>query len=128
MNLVNVNIGWIFWQLYQNVTFVISSVLCYMNNSFKHKPLYKKGNSEMIENHRSISLLSSFSEPFGLITSKHLLNFMNKCKFFSGSQHEYLTGCSIQTAIFQFIQAVLGHLKIGDIALGMFLDLSNAYD
>lgn len=119
----------------------ISSVLCYViNNSFKYgifpdylkialiKPLYKKGDSEMMENYRPISLLPGFSKLFELVMSTRLLNFMNKCDLFSESQHGYLKGRSTQTAIFQFIQAVLRHLENGDLALGMFLDLSKAYD
>ncbi|VEN59811.1 unnamed protein product [Callosobruchus maculatus] len=44
------------------------------------------------------------------------------------NQHGYLKGRSTQTAIFDFIQIILHNLENGISTLGMFLDLSRAYD
>ena len=53
---------------------------------------------------------------------------MNDCGIFCNNQHGYLVGKSTQTAIFQFTQAILEHLEGGNMALGIFLDLSKAFD
>lgn len=53
---------------------------------------------------------------------------MNKCQLFTHTQHGYLRERSTTTAIFQFTQTILDHLENKQLALGMFLDLSKAYD
>lgn len=92
-------------------------------------PLYKnKGDSESLDNYRPISLLPSFSKVFEMAMCSRLVGFINKCELFSSRQHGYLKGRSTTTAIFQFTTAILQHLENKNIALGLFLDLSKAYD
>lgn len=119
----------------------IKEVLCYIiNNSFKYgifpeqlklaviKPIYKKGDPELLENYRPISLLPSFSKLFEICMCANITPFMNDCHLFSPTQHGYLGGRSTQTAIFQFTQNIQNFIENDKIALGVFLDLSKAYD
>lgn len=119
---------------------VIVDVICYIiNNSLNEgifpeqlklsliKPLYKnKGNAEILNNYRPISLLPGFSKLFEIAMCDQIMKFMRK--LLSDNQHGYLEGRSTQTALFQFIGSILGHLEEGKMALGIFLDLSKAYD
>lgn len=120
---------------------VCKNIICYiMNNSFKYgifpenlkvaliKPVFKKGDTEQMDNYRPISLLTGFSKLFEMAMCSRLINFLTSSNIFSKNQHGFLKGRSTQTAIFQFIQTVLNHLEDGNIAVGMFLDLSKAYD
>lgn len=91
-------------------------------------PIYKKGNCEDMNSYRPISLLSSFSKIFEMFMCKRLLSFLIQCNRLSERQHAYLGGRSTQTAIFQFSQTILHALERGETALGIFLDLSKAYD
>lgn len=119
----------------------IKEVFCHiLNNSFKFgifpsqlklasiKPIYKKGNIDMLENYRPISMLPSFSKLFEMAMCVQLVEFMNSCQLFNNTQHGYLKGRSTQTAIFQFTSKILEFMENKKIALGMFLDLSKAYD
>lgn len=57
-----------------------------------------------------------------------ILEFAKNTDMISDRQHAYLEGRSTTTAIFQFTRAILEHLEGKDLALGIFLDLSKAYD
>lgn len=120
----------------------ITEVLCFViNNSLKEgifpeslklsaiRPCYKnKGDSNLFDNFRPISLLPGFSKLFEILMCERLMGFLTECKILSGNQHGYIEKRSTQTAIFQFTRAILGHLENGDMALGIFLDLSKAFD
>lgn len=120
---------------------VLAHVLSYIiNGSFKYgifpdrlkialiKPLYKKGNPKNLDSYRPISLLPGFSKIFELAMSDRLLNFLSESNIFNPCQHGFLKDKSTQTAIFDFIKYIIDHIEDGDLVLGMFLDLSKAYD
>lgn len=92
------------------------------------KPLFKKGDPDDLGNYRPISLLPAFSKIFEMVMISRLLNFMNEHNIFSKFQHGYLKGKSTNTAIYQFINAILNHLENKHLALGLFIDLSKAFD
>lgn len=119
----------------------ISEPLCsIINNSFVQGkfpkqlkmavviPVYKKGDRSLLENYRPISLLSSFSKVFEMTMCHRIVHFFNACNLFSTSQNGYLKGKSIDTAMFSFTQFILNSLEERCIPLGIFLDLSRAYD
>lgn len=119
----------------------IAELICYIiNNSFKYgifpdqlktaliTPIYKKGDCELFENHRPISVLPSFSKIFEMAMCNRLMNFMVQCNQLNKFQHGYIKGRSVETAIFQFTETILKSLENNEILLGVFLDLSKAYD
>lgn len=125
----------------KNSIFYLKDILCYIiNNSFRYgifpeqlklsliKPLYKKGDVESLTNYRPISLLPGFSKIFELAMCSRAKDFMYSCGLFNTFQHGYIKGRSTQTAIFQFTGRILDLLEDNKRALGMFLDLSKAYD
>ena len=88
--------------------------------------MYK--NKDDFGNYRPISLLPGFSKVFEIVMCARLMEFMTECGAFSKNQHGFLATRSTQTAIFQFTHAILRHLEEGNMALGMLLDLSKAFD
>lgn len=119
----------------------LQDVLCFLiNNSFKNgifpanlkvaliKPIYKKGDAQQMDSYRPISLLPGFSKLFELAMARRIMHFLNDCQILNNNQHGFLKGKSTQTAIFQFIELILGFFENGEVALGLFLDLSKAYD
>lgn len=91
-------------------------------------PVYKKGNRSEMGSYRPISLLPAFSKLFESVMCGRLVDYMRANNLFSGVQHGYLRGRSTITAVYQFIQEILTHLEKRNIAMGLFLDLSKAYD
>lgn len=120
----------------------IIDVICYiMNNSLREgifpetlklsaiKPCYKnKGDINLMDNYRPLSLLPGFSKLFEVVMCKRIMTFLKDCEILSENQHGYMKGRSTHTAIFQFTRAILRDLEEGNLALGIFLDLSKAFD
>lgn len=91
-------------------------------------PIYKKGDPSSLENYRPISILSAFSKVFEAIMCERLISFFKFCSLLNPNQHGYIKGKSTYTAIFQFTQHILEILENKDIPMGIYLDLSKAYD
>lgn len=90
-------------------------------------PLYKKGGKNILENYRPISILSSFSKFFERVFYDRLVGYFVSRNLFENFQHGFLRGRSVETAIFEFVDRVLDALEGGDLAAGLFLDLSKAF-
>lgn len=119
----------------------ICPTLCHIiNNSFQYgifpdqlkvasvKLAYKKGDPAQMQNYRPLSLLPSFSKIFESAICGRLVNFFDSCGLFSSGQHGYRQGKSVETALYSFIQSVYDTLDSGELPLGVFLDLTKAFD
>lgn len=91
-------------------------------------PLYKKGDPTLLENYRPISLVSSFSKVFELALCSRLLDFFDSQRLISETQHGYRRGRSVETAVYDFLEKIVLALEKRSIAMGLFLDLSKAFD
>lgn len=74
-----------------------------------------------------MSMLSTFSKIFEKIVYKRILKFFVEHNVFSGSQHDFMKGKNVETAIFEHVDDILNSHENQELALGIFLDLSNAY-
>lgn len=91
-------------------------------------PVHKKGDTTEMSNYRPISLLPSFSKIFEAVMKERIVQFMTSNKLLNDIQHGYQVGKSTTTAIFQFTQSIFNTIENESIPLGLFLDLSKAYD
>lgn len=91
-------------------------------------PLHKKGERDNINNYRSIANLSVFSKIFEKLMYERLLNFFLTFNLFSDSQHGFIKGKSIDTALFSTINYIYGSLDSNGNSLGTFYDFSRAFD
>jgi len=91
-------------------------------------PVFKKGDPRCVENYRPVSLLSSFTKIFETAMGRRILDFLRNQKILVSNQHGFLKGKSCETAVFQFIQEIIGGLESKCFALGIFVDLSKAFD
>lgn len=91
-------------------------------------PLYKKNNPANVENYRPLSILSTFSKILEKIVSRQLVNFFEKYDLFNEHQHGFRKGHSTSTAIIEFLNSLYHCLDRGRSCLGIFLDLSKAFD
>nr|CAI5847795.1 unnamed protein product [Callosobruchus analis] len=92
------------------------------------KPIPKKGNNASFESLRPINIPCCFSKLFETAMSIRLTEFIQKCDLINSNQHGYVSGRSTITAIFEFTQKIVYAMESKNVALGMFLDLSRAYD
>lgn len=91
-------------------------------------PIYKKGNPDDLQNYRPISILSSFSKIFERVMYDRVLQFFNSQSLFATFQHGFVKNKSIDTALFEFTNSILDAFESGNLACGIFLDLSKAFD
>ncbi len=94
----------------------------------KIKPLFKKGNKNEVQNYRPISLLSVFSKILERLFYVRMETFLNKHDAFSNCQHGFRKSKSTETAIFSFLKDVASSLDQNEATIGIFLDLSKAFD
>lgn len=91
-------------------------------------PVYKKKCPTLVENYRPLSILSTFSKLFEKLYCSRLLHFFNQCNLFNDTQHGFRAGRSTSTAIVGYLNSLYAHLDRGRSCVGVFLDLSRAFD
>ncbi|KAG8243116.1 hypothetical protein J6590_108674 [Homalodisca vitripennis] len=91
-------------------------------------PIFKKGDRELLQNHRPIALLCVFSKVFERCMKARLLSFLNKVKFFSPYQFGFTEGKSTETAITTLMENVLHSINNNNKSSGIFIDFSKAFD
>lgn len=91
-------------------------------------PIYKKGSRSDINNYRPISILSAFSKIFEKIISIRLKNYLEKNYILTDCQHGFRASRSTESAITQFTNSVYKCLEGNYYAVGVFIDLSKAFD
>jgi len=94
----------------------------------KIKPLFKKGDRQDIHNYRPIFILSAFSKILEKLMYNRLLSFLKKHNILTNVQHGFREKKSTETASHSFIESVQEALDNHLHVLGIFLDLSKAYD
>ena len=91
-------------------------------------PIHKKGDVQNLNNCRPISLLSSFSKILEKIVYKRLYSFFDRFNLFSNSQFGFRRGHSTAHAICLLVGKVAAAFEKKLCTLGIFLDLSKAFD
>jgi hypothetical protein len=94
----------------------------------KVKPLYKKRCETEVGNYRPVSLISGFLKIIIKVIKKRLVLFLNNHSIISNTQHGFCKGKSISTATADFKEMVYKSLDEKEISMGIFLNLSKAYD
>lgn len=94
----------------------------------KVKPLYKNGEPTDSMNYRPLSLLSSFSKIFERVVHCQLLDYLVSNKLLDNEQHGFQPGKSVLTAAVEFIEQILESVDKKHKTLGIFMDLSKAFD
>ena len=91
-------------------------------------PVFKKGGVELVNNYRPISLLPVVSKIFERIIYDKMVSFLNKHGILSESQYGFRKCHSTQHAILEAIDRILKLLEQKCIPVGIFIDLSKAFD
>ena len=91
-------------------------------------PVFKNGSRKKVANYRPISLLSSFSKILEKIKYKRLHSFITHTNNFSSQQFGFRQNHSTTHATTLFINNIVDAFEKRQSVLGIFLDLSKAFD
>ena len=91
-------------------------------------PLLKKEDPHKLDNHRPISLLPAFSKIFEKAVLIQLYEYFNKINLLYKSQYGFRTLHSTELASLEIIDIIGKDLDNGKLPIGVFLDLSKAFD
>jgi retron-type reverse transcriptase len=91
-------------------------------------PIHKKGNTRNINNYRPIALSSVFSKLLEKMVYNRIITFMEKNRIITEAQHGFRSKRSTETALLVFINNVQSAIDNKMNPVGIFLDLSKAYD
>ena len=91
-------------------------------------PIFKANENFLFENHRRISVLTSFSKVFERLMCKRLISFINKQRVLSKHQFGFRKNHSTDHAIIELTDNITKAIDEGKYTIGIFLDLSKAFD
>lgn len=94
----------------------------------KVTPVFKTGETSQMTNYRPISVLPVFSKLLERIIYNRVYNFITEQKLLFRNQFGFQSSHSTEHAILEFIDNILKSFDNGQMTLGVFIDLSKAFD
>ena len=94
----------------------------------KVTPLHKKGDKDVVENFRSISILTQINKIFEKLIHARLMTFLNEQNILSKSQFGFRKGHNTSHAINHLSEQVIKSLERKKVCAILFIDLKAAFD
>ena len=91
-------------------------------------PIFKGGDSSQLSNYKPVSVLPCFSKILERLMYNRLLSFVKKHSLLYNYQFGFRKGYSTNFAMITLIYKISQALDEGNYVLGIFLDLSKAFD
>ena len=91
-------------------------------------PIHKSGSKTDINNYRPISILPAFSKIYEKVIVSRLIHYLENNNLLSEHQHGFRSNHSTETAVVQFTNTVYNYLENKNHVVGVFIDLSKAFD
>ena len=91
-------------------------------------PLFKADNNMLISNYRPVSVLPVFSKILERLMYNRLYSFIIKHDVLYKYQFGFRKGHSTNMALIVLVDKIMSALDNGDFVLGVFIDLSKAFD
>ena len=91
-------------------------------------PIFKTGDKHEFTNYRPVSLLPQFSKILEKVFYKRLDDFISKYKILCEQQYGFRANRTTTHALIDFVETVTTAIENKDYAIGIFLDLSKAFD
>ena len=110
-----------------NLTFITGKIPMDLKTSII-VPVYKMGDNQEFSNYRPISLLPCFSKVLEKIMYKKLISYVNKIGILDEHQFGFRKNHSTNFALIDLVDKITKALDNREFAVGVFLDLSKAFD
>ena len=91
-------------------------------------PIFKSNDEDKFENYRPISVLNCFAKLLEKLISERLTKFIDKNDILSKHQYGFRKNRSTELAILDFVNKITKAIDEGKFSVGIFLDLSKAFD
>ena len=91
-------------------------------------PVFKKGDRSNVDNYRPISLPSCFEKILDRLICKRILALLNKNSILYKLQFGFRENHSTVMALIEALNEIYKNLDEGKFVLGVFLDLTKAFD
>ena len=91
-------------------------------------PIFKKGNRNLAENYRPVSLTSQVCKVFETLIRDCLVKHLEDNSLIHETQHGFRKGHSCLTNLLMFLDKVTGCIDTGDSVDVIFLDFAKAFD
>ena len=91
-------------------------------------PLYKCENPMLLNNCRPVSVLPVFSKILERLNNNRFISFINKHNLLYKLQFGFSEKHGADTALIILIDKIMSAINEDEIVLGVFLDLSKAFD
>jgi hypothetical protein len=105
-----------------------SGIFLVLWKTAKVKPLHKKGDKYDMDNYRPISIIPVFPKILERLMYNRITSFLYENKILSEAQNCFGKGKSIDTAVQSYIERIQKALDNRLHTIGLFIDLSKAYD
>ena len=79
------------------------------------RPLFKKGDNQLITNYRPISILPSLSKIFEKVMRMQLTYYLESNTLMATTQYGYRSGHSTELASLELVDRIYGHLENNDV-------------
>ena len=94
----------------------------------KVTPIYKSGKKQLLRNYRPISVLSCFSKILERIMYNRVYNYLTDNNLLFHKRFGFRKGHSFDHALIKLIDSIYDSFNQNKYALGVFVDLSKAFD
>ena len=91
-------------------------------------PLYKTRDPALFSNYRPISLLKFFSKILERLMYNRLYNLLTEHNILSMNQFGFMKNCSTFLTLMDLVDSISKNIDEGNYSIGIFLDLSKAFD
>ena len=91
-------------------------------------PLFKSGDLSLFTNYKPVSVLPAFSKILERIVYNRLIHLLNKYSILSFNQYGFRKDHSTAYALIQLHDKLSDAIDKGNVTLGLFIDLSKAFD
>ena len=91
-------------------------------------PVYEGNDKEKLSNYRLISVLPCFYKILEKVIYKRVIKFLDTHDILTENQYGFRAGRSTQQAVIELIDKVSMAIESNEYTIGIFLDLSKAFD